>query len=785
MNQLNQWWITSSFKDQVMKPINHLSIGQKIAIGYGVSLGVAIFGSLAGLFIGEYYQHRADQELAIASRQKLLLKDQENAILAIRLHPQRLVSILGDTIWFSYEADKFIADLGKVEQATQAFEVFLQNYAYASDVDLPGLQATLTGYREVTQEYKDLILNLWEKLDPPSLTPDQIEPARQTILDTLTSREATQIEIEFDRLLESLVWINEVIENQYHSATAERIQAENLRRWIIVASIASSLLLSSLLVLLTSAAIARPLQSLQQVATQITQDSNFNLRCPVTTHDEVATVAQAFNQLVERISIYTQELEQARFAADAANQAKSEFLANMSHELRTPLNGILGYTQIMERTKDLNSQRHGVKIIEQCGSHLLNLINDILDLAKIEARKLDLVPQEFHFPAFLSGIAEMSRVRAEHKELQFEYTEHLGLPKAIIADEKRLRQVLLNLLGNAIKFTHEGRVILKVEPLEDLPTTAGDRIWLRFTIQDTGVGMNAEQLEKIFLPFEQVGSKSQQAQGTGLGLAISQQIVDLMGSDIQVTSVLGQGTQFWFDVELAIAESWGTVIHQEENEIMGYRGRRRKILVVDDKEVNRQMLREVLLSLGFEYREAHNGEMGLAQALEFRPDLIITDLVMPVLDGFEMTRRLRAQPEFEGLTVIASSASVLTQDQAASIEAGCDNFLSKPIDFQHLFRLLKKYLHLDWETRSLVEPETVVERVGVPEVQAVPPPEWLIRIMQGAKIGDIDAIEREVKAIEEQNNAYHGFCQQIMQKLEEFDDQGIIQLINGYEMDYQ
>ncbi|MBP0044266.1 MAG: response regulator [Roseofilum sp. SBFL] len=780
IDRLNQWWTNSSFRDRVVKQINHLSIGQKIAIGYGFSLGVAICGSLAGLFIGEYYQHRANEELAIASRQQLLLKDQENAILAIRLHPQRLIGILGDTIWFSYEADKFIADINRVEKANQAFEQFLQNYACASDVDLPKLQDTLARYRQVTQQYKALILKLWQQLDPPSLTANQIAPARQTIINTLTSQEATKIEIEFDRLLENLVWIEEVIDNQYHRAEHERIQAEYLRRWIIVVSIASSLLLSSLLVFLTSSAIARPLQSLEQVATQITQQSNFNLRCQVTTQDEVATVAQAFNQLVERISIYTQELEQARVAADEANQAKSEFLANMSHELRTPLNGILGYTQIMERTQDLNTQRHGIEIIEQCGTHLLNLINDILDLAKIEARKLDLIPQEFHLPAFLSGIAEMSRVRADKKGIQFQYSEHPGLPKAVMADDKRLRQVLLNLLGNAIKFTHQGRTILQVYPLEDLPTTTEKNLWLRFSIQDTGVGMSLEQVQKIFLPFEQVGSKSQQAQGTGLGLAISQQIVRLMGSEIQVTSILSQGSQFWFDLELPRAESWGTVIHQEQNEIVGYVGHRRKVLIVDDKEVNRQMLREMLRSLGFDCCEASNGEMGLAQAQIFHPDLIITDLVMPILDGFEMTRRLRTQPQFEGLTVIASSASVLSQDQVASLEAGCDDFLSKPIDFQQLFSLLKKYLYLDWETRSLVPSNPAVEPINLPKSQEIPPLESLEKIIEVAKIGDIEAIEIEVKAIQKNNIGYHGFCQQIMQKLDEFDDQGIIQLINGY-----
>ncbi len=780
MRQLPQWWVHSSLGHRVNGLIAHLSIAHKIAIGYALSLGVVISGSLAGLLIGDYYQARANQELAVATQQQLLLKELENAVVTIRLHPQRLLTVLGDTIWFSYEAEKFLGDIKRVETAIAQFQKFAQNYAHRSKINPVQLQETLTRYALATQDYHHLILNLWEQLKPSELTVSELEPAGAIILTTLTGKTATQIEVEFDRLLEALLGIEETIDHQYRTAQSELLQAESLRRWIIITSIACSLLLSSILVLLTSAAIASPLQSLERTANQITQDSNFNLRCPVTTHDEVASLAQTFNHLVERISNYTQALETARITADSANQAKSEFLASMSHELRTPLNGILGYAQIMKQTSDLHIHNQGIKIIEECSLHLLNLINDILDLAKIEARKLELVPETIDFPAFLSGIAEMSKIRADSKELQFEYLENPALPQRVVVDDKRLRQVLLNLLGNAIKFTHQGKVTFEVQISNHFSASSEDKISVKFKIKDTGVGIRADALKKIFLPFEQVGTKTQQAQGTGLGLAISQQILQLMGSEIQVTSILGEGSEFFFDLELPTV-STSPVGSDLPGEIIGYTGPRRRILIVDDQEINRQMLVTVLESLDFICCQAEAGEMGLVKAQEFHPDVVITDLVMPGLDGFEMTRRLRAQPEFKDVIVIAASASVLSQDQGESLEAGCDDFLPKPIELKRLFAALKRFLNLEWirDSSLLRYGENAPVDLNILESE-IPPIPALQKIIAVAKLGDIDGIESEVKILQKQNEHYYQFCQNILKMAEKFDDQGIVKLMNQY-----
>ncbi|PLZ91510.1 hybrid sensor histidine kinase/response regulator [Fischerella muscicola CCMEE 5323] len=485
------------------------------------------------------------------------------------------------------------------------------------------------------------------------------------------------------------------------------------------------------------------------------------------------------SEIVQRKRI-EQELRQAEETAKNSSQAKSEFLANMSHELRTPLNGILGYTQILQRTEPLTEKgRKGVSIIYQCGSHLLTLINDVLDLSKIEARKLELNPIDFYFPAFLDSVIEICRIRAEQKVIGFDAQLDPNLPTSIRADEKRLRQVLLNLLGNAIKFTEQGSVTFKVEVI-------GNREWIigkekrpnqlpitkiRFQVTDTGVGIASEQIQKIFLPFEQVGNHKRQTEGTGLGLAISQKIVSLMSSQIQVKSEFGKGSTFWFEVELPQAQDWAKVSRVvKQGTIIGYQGQRRTILIVDDKWENRSVIVNLLEPVGFTVVEASNGNQGWEKAIFHKPDLIITDLIMPVMDGFELIKRLRQSSPYKEITVIASSASVFATDQYKSIEAGADAFLPKPVEADVLLELLRQYLQLKWIYDNKIDKikKTNVASLDDPAEMTLPAKDVLQQLLTLSQDGDIQRILEIAQQISASDEQLISFAQQLIQLASNF-----------------
>jgi signal transduction histidine kinase/CheY-like chemotaxis protein len=397
---------------------------------------------------------------------------------------------------------------------------------------------------------------------------------------------------------------------------------------------------------------------------------------------------QIFKENTQKLISSEQQIKISMEEATSANKAKSIFLARMSHELRTPLNAILGFANLLKKSQNINEQeKKNLEVINRSGNHLLNIINEILELSKIEAGKIELVPKTFEFHELIKDIESMFAFRCESKDLKFNLNVNINIPNIIKADEQRLKQILINLLGNSLKFTKQGDISLNIYEQSGK---------LFFEVKDTGIGIDKYNLKKIFKPFEQIKKDDYSQNGTGLGLSITKELISLMGGNIYVKSFIGIGSEFYFSIDYEFGNENEIIKENNTKELIGieYQNLEKSILVVDDIKENRELVLQILSQYGFKIYEASSGYEAINILKEEEVDLIFMDILMNGLDGMQTIKIIREESNQNDIPIIAISANVFEEDKQKVLKAGATDFIPKPVEEKQILLSLQKYLNV-------------------------------------------------------------------------------------------